>query len=168
MTPDVKRLRFDRARYTFMNMSYDVSDMLCFALYSTGHAFSRVYKPLLAALGLTYPQFLVMVALWTRDDQTVGELGDKLFLESSTLTPLLKRLEGMGHVKRNRDPEDERQVRVRLTRTGAALKAKARDIPRCLLDASGLSEASVRRLQAQISDVRERLLAAAKKSGVGP
>ena len=75
----------------------------------------RVYKPLLDELGLTYPQYLVMVLLWEQDDQTVGSLGEKLFLESSTLTPLLKRLEALGYVKRTRDPVDERQVRVRLT-----------------------------------------------------
>src|SRR5437764_15290881 len=89
----------------------DVDDNLCFAIYSAGHAFNRIYKPLLQALDLTYPQYLVMVALWSRDDQTVGSLGDKLLLESSTLTPLLKRLEAMGHLTRSRDPADERQVR---------------------------------------------------------
>src|SRR5438874_8124185 len=90
------------------------SDFLCFAVYSASHAFNRVYKPLLDELGLTYPQYLVMVLLWEQDDQTVGSLGEKLFLESSTLTPLLKRLEALGQVKRNRDQVDERQVRVRL------------------------------------------------------
>ena len=91
-------------------MSYDVSDLLCFAIYSAGHAFNRVYKPLLDALGVTYPQYLVLVALWTKDDRTVSELGTQLYLESSTLTPLLKRLEAMGYVTRTRDPDDERQV----------------------------------------------------------
>jgi len=79
-----------------------------------GHAFNRVYKPLLDRLGLTYPQYLLMVALWEQDDQTVGALGEKLFLESSTLTPLIKRLESVGLLARTRDPTDERQVRVRL------------------------------------------------------
>src|SRR6185369_571566 len=89
-------------------------DFICFAIYSAGHAFSRVYKPLLEKLGVTYPQYLVLVALWAKDGQTVGELGEVLFLESSTLTPLLKRLEGLELVTRSRDPSEERQVRIRL------------------------------------------------------
>ena len=142
----------------------DVDEHLCFAIYSAGHAFNRIYKPLLGALGLTYPQYLVMLALWAKDEQsddpTVGSLGDKLFLESSTLTPLLKRLETMGYLTRARDPADERQVRVRLTKAGSALRAKARDIPRCILEASGLSIDAVRRLQAEISGLRDSLLRA--------
>jgi MarR family transcriptional regulator, organic hydroperoxide resistance regulator len=137
----------------------DLNQFLCFAIYSAGHAFNRVYKPLLDALDLTYPQYLVMAALWAKDDQTVGGLGEKLFLESSTLTPLLKRLEGTGYIARSRDPADERQVRVRLTEAGAALRAKACDIPGCILEASGLSADALRRLQADISAVRENLLA---------
>ncbi|MBI1205334.1 MAG: MarR family transcriptional regulator [Rhodopseudomonas sp.] len=135
-----------------------VDDFLCFAIYSAGHAFNRVYKPLLEALGLTYPQYLVMVALWAKDDQTVGKLGATLFLESSTLTPLLKRLEALGLIARQRDPADERQVRVRLTETGSALRDKARDVPQCLLAASGMSLDALRGLQAQISTLRDNLL----------
>jgi DNA-binding MarR family transcriptional regulator len=138
----------------------DVDDHLCFAIYSAGHAFNRIYKPLLRVLDLTYPQYLVMVALWAKDDQTVGGLGEKLLLESSTLTPLLKRLEAMGHLTRTRDPADERQVRVRLTKPGSALREKARDIPRCILEASGLSIDTVRRLQADILGLRDSLLKA--------
>jgi len=138
----------------------DVGEMLCFAVYAAGHAFNRVYKPLLHRLGLTYPQYLVMVALWNRDGQTVGELGDTLFLESSTLTPLLKRLEALGHVTRGRDPADERQVRVRLTRAGAALRTKARDIPACILERTGLSVRELDRLQTDITKLRENLLEA--------
>src|SRR6478609_12189003 len=88
-----------------------LDSFLCFAIYSTGHAFNQFYRPLLDAIGLTYPQYLVMVALWTQNDQTVKALGDKLLLDSSTLTPLLKRLESAGHLTRMRDPADERQVR---------------------------------------------------------
>ncbi|MCW5689006.1 MAG: MarR family transcriptional regulator, partial [Pseudolabrys sp.] len=106
----------------------DVADLLCFAIYSAGHAFNRVYKPLLDKLGLTYPQYLVMVALWAENDQTVGQIGDTLFLESSTLTPLLKRLEGLGLLTRRRDPEDERQVRLCLTDKGDALRKQSRDV----------------------------------------
>jgi MarR family transcriptional regulator, organic hydroperoxide resistance regulator len=136
----------------------EVGDLLCFAIYSAGHAFNRVYKPLLDQLGVTYPQYLVMVSLWAKDDQRVGELGETLFLESSTLTPLLKRLETGGYLIRSRDPADERQVRVRLTRAGRALQAKARDIPRCILDTTGLSAVDARKLQSQISTLRQSLL----------
>ena len=136
-----------------------VEDLLCFAVYSTAHAFNRVYKPLLDRLGLTYPQFLVMVALWGKDDQTVGGLGETLLLESSTLTPLLKRLEATGLVTRARDPADERQVRVRLTEAGRALRDEARDIPNCILDATGLPLDDARGLQRAITALRESLLA---------
>lgn len=138
----------------------DADDLLCFAIYSAGHAFNRVYKPLLDALDLTYPQYLVMVALWAKDDQTVGSLGEKLFLESSTLTPLLKRLESLGYIRRSRDPSDERQVRVRLTDKGAGLRKKAKDVPRCILEASGLSPDAARRLRTQITALRDSLLSA--------
>ena len=84
----------------------DLEIFLCFAIYSASHAFNRIYQPLLEALGLTYPQYIVMVLLWERDGQTVGELGQRLFLESNTVTPLLKRLETRGHIKRRRDPTD--------------------------------------------------------------
>ena len=92
-----------------------LAEMLCFAVYSTSHAFNRVYKTVLAPLGLTYPQYLAMVSLWECDKQTVGGLCGNLGLESSTLTPLLKRLEAAGLIERSRDAHDERQVRVRLT-----------------------------------------------------
>jgi MarR family transcriptional regulator, organic hydroperoxide resistance regulator len=104
----------------------DLDDLLCFALHSAAQAAVRANKPMLDALGLTYPQFLAMAALWAGDGQTVGGLGAKLFLESSTLTPLLKRLEAAGLVERARCAEDERQVRVRLTGKGRALREEAR------------------------------------------
>jgi DNA-binding MarR family transcriptional regulator len=88
-----------------------LADFLCFAVYSTNLAFGKVYRPLLDELGLTYTQYVTIVALWEEDDQTVGSLGEKLFLESNTLTPILKKLEGMGHVERTRDPSDERHER---------------------------------------------------------
>ena len=137
--------------------AFKLAEFLCFAVYSTSHAFNRVYKPLLDKLGLTYPQYLTMVLLWEQDDQTVGSLGEKLFLESSTLTPLLKRLEGLGHIRRMRSPEDERQVRVSLTETGRALQAKAREIPDCILTASGLEIGKLARLQTEIVELRSRL-----------
>jgi DNA-binding MarR family transcriptional regulator len=138
----------------------ELNEFLCFAVYSANHAFNRVYKPLLEALGLTYPQYLAMVVLWAEDDQTVGGLGEKLALESNTLTPLLKRLEALGHVSRNRDPRDERQVRVRLTDQGRALQAEARNVPRSILSATGLSVEELGRLQADIVSLNERLRAA--------
>lgn len=136
-------------------------DFACFAVYSAGHAFSRVYKPLLKALGLTYPQYIAMVALWAKDDRTVSELGETLFLESNTLTPLLKRLEGMGYVTRSRDPRDERQVRVRLTPSGTALREQASDFSRCVDSATGLSPTDLRKLRSQILAMRKALLATA-------
>jgi len=141
-----------------------LGDFLCFAVYSTGHALNRVYKPLLDALGLTYPQYLVMIALWEQDDQTVGSLGGKLFLESSTLTPLLKRLEAQGQVTRSRDPQDERQVRVRLTAAGQGLKERAASVPSCLLAASGMDLAALSRLQSEITALRDALEAAADQA----
>lgn len=134
-----------------------LDEFLCFALYSANHAFNRVYKPLLDELGLTYPQYLVMVLLWEKDDQTVGSLGERLFLESSTLTPLLKRLEALRLVERRRDPSDERQVRVRLTRSGKALRQKALAVPSCILDASGMKASELQRLQREITALRKAL-----------
>jgi len=141
-----------------------LDDFLCFAVYSAGHAFNKVYKPLLEKLGLTYPQFLVMVALWEEDGQTVSGLGHKLSLESSTLTPLLKRLESAGYVSRARDAKDERQVRVRLTKNGAALQGKAGDLPACILEATGMSIEELQALQKQVMQLRRSLEAYAKKA----
>jgi len=135
----------------------DLDDFLCFALYSASHAFNRVYRPLLDRLGLTYPQYLAMVLLWERDGQKVGELGERLFLESNTLTPLLKRLEALGFITRRRDTQDERQVRVHLTEAGRALKAQALTVPGCILEASGLDLEEARRLTAEVAALRATL-----------
>jgi DNA-binding MarR family transcriptional regulator len=135
----------------------DLEIFLCFAIYSASHAFNRIYQPLLEELGLTYPQYIAMVLLWERDGQTVGELGQRLFLESNTVTPLLKRLEALGHVKRRRDPADERQVRIYLTEAGRKLRQRAVNIPRCILDASGLDGAQAKRLLEEISALRKAL-----------
>jgi MarR family transcriptional regulator, organic hydroperoxide resistance regulator len=137
--------------------SLKLDSFLCFAVYSAGHAFNRVYKPLLDKLGLTYPQYLLMVALWDLDNQTVGALGEKLFLESNTLTPLIKRLESVGLLARTRDPADERQVRVRLTARGRALREGALEMPACILAASGLKPQDLRRLTSEISALRSAL-----------
>jgi len=141
-----------------------LEDFLCFSTYSANLAFNRVYKPLLEAMGLTYPQYLALVLLWAEDDQTVGQLGEKLFLESNTLTPLLKRLEALGHVARSRDPKDERQVRIRLTDQGRALAEQARCVPEEVLRAAGKSPEELRRLNADMVALRDRLLASAKSA----
>ncbi|GAA5069086.1 MarR family winged helix-turn-helix transcriptional regulator [Lysobacter panacisoli] len=136
-----------------------LADFLCFAVYSTNLAFGKVYRPMLEALGLTYTQYVTVVALWEEDDQTVSGLGEKLFLESNTLTPILKKLEGMGHVERTRDPQDERQVRVRLTRSGKRLRERA--LGTDLVDACGISTGEFKRLQKEIVALRTNLLRAA-------
>ena len=134
-----------------------LDEFLCFAVYSLGHAFNRAYKPLLEALGLTYPQYVAMVVLWERDGRTVSELGDKLHLDSGTLTPLLKRLEAAGLVQRERDTEDERQVRIRLTKAGQSLKEKARAIPEAILCATGRPKPELRALNEQLLRLRDQL-----------
>ena len=135
----------------------EIDSFLCFALYSATHAFNRFYKPLLDALGLTYPQYLVMVTLWERDDRTVGEISERLLLESNTLTPLLKRLEAAGLIERRRSKEDERQVRVLLTAEGKSLLDKARSIPACVLDVTQLTSDSAKELTQTITALRDRL-----------
>lgn len=134
-----------------------LDNQLCFALYSTSLAMTKVYKPLLDELGLTYPQYLVMLVLWERDGLMVSELGERLFLDSGTLTPLLKRLEGAGLVARIRDVADERRVHVTLTQAGRKLKAKAEKIPGCMLAASQCSIPELVQLTRQIRSLRERL-----------
>ena len=134
-----------------------LDDFLCFAIYSAGHAFNRLYRPLLERLGLTYPQYLAMVALWEADACTVGQLGERLGLESNTLTPLLKRLEAMGLVARARDPRDERVVRVRLTDQGRALEEPACAVPAELLAASGLDLAAAARIRDELSALNAAL-----------
>ncbi len=135
---------------------------LCFAVYSAGLAFNRLYKPMLEEMGLTYPQYLVMMALWEKDGQGVGELGDLLFLESNTLTPLIKRLEAAGLVKRARDAEDERQVRVTLTARGRELVKQASCVPQKVLDASGLNAEQAVRLRDSVAGLRDKLREAAE------
>ena len=134
-----------------------LTDMLCFALYSATHAMQATYKRLLDDLGLTYSQYIVLVMLWCEDDQTVGQLGAELQLESNTLTPLLKRMEQAGHLTRQRDSADERQVRIRLTDQGRALQPLAQHIPACVLDQSGLTAAAVTDLQQRVIDLRDQL-----------
>jgi MarR family transcriptional regulator, organic hydroperoxide resistance regulator len=134
-----------------------LDELLCFAIYQTNHALNRIYKPLLQDHALTYPQYLVLVTLWERDDRSVGDLGAALGLESNTLTPLLKRLEGSGYLTRTRNPADERQVRVRLTEAGRRIEDKARGIADCVADAGGLGRAELDDLLAQMKTLRDRL-----------
>jgi DNA-binding MarR family transcriptional regulator len=130
----------------------------CFALYSASLAMTKTYKPLLDKLGLTYPQYLVMLVLWQEDGLLVKAIGEKLFLDSGTLTPLLKRLEASGFIVRARDLADERQVRITLTREGRAMKRRAQDVPQQVLCASGQSEQAVASLRAQLSSIRDVLV----------
>lgn len=137
-----------------------LGNQLCFAVYSTAHAFNRVYKPLLRRLGLTYPQYLVMLALWEHDGVPVREIGERLFLDSGTLTPLLKRLEAAGLVKRTRSVEDERQVLIALTPKGQALREKARAVPEAILAASACSISELSAMKNDLIALRDRLNAA--------
>jgi DNA-binding MarR family transcriptional regulator len=130
---------------------------LCFALYSSAHALNRAYKPVLKALDLTYPQYLAMIVLWERDGVTVKEIGDRLHLDSGTLTPLLKRLEAMGLVTRTRDAADERQVRIQLTDKGRALRDTARAVPKAILRAMGQPMDELNALKGALVRLRDRL-----------
>ncbi len=137
-----------------------LADFLCFAIYSANLAFGRAYKPILEQLGLTYPQYITIVALWEEDNQTVSSLGDKLFLESNTLTPLLKKLEAMGYVRRRRDPADERQVVVSLTDSGRRLREKG--LSMTLVKASGLGAEELSKMQKGVVALRDNLIKAAE------
>jgi len=134
-----------------------LSNQMCFAVYSTAHALNRVYKPLLEPLGLTYPQYLVMLVLWETDGLTVKEIGQRLRLDSGTLTPLLKRLQTAGLVRRERDTSDERQVRIGLTVKGEALRDKAEAVPQGLLGATGCTVEEVQSLKAELTRLRDQL-----------
>jgi MarR family transcriptional regulator, organic hydroperoxide resistance regulator len=136
-----------------------LDNQLCFALYSASLAMTKLYKPLLDELGLTYPQYLAMLALWERDGLMVSELGERLSLDSGTLTPLLKRLEASGYVARIRDVQDERRVHVTLTAAGRKLKARAQKIPACIVSATQCSLPEIVRLTRELRDLREQLAA---------
>ena len=134
-----------------------LDNQLCFALYSTSLAMTKLYKPLLAKLGLTYPQYLVMLALWGDDGLSVSSLGERLSLDSGTLTPLLKRLETNGLLARVRDAADERRVHILLTARGRALKTQAQNIPGCVIAALQCSVPEVIDITQQVQRLRERL-----------
>ena len=136
-----------------------LENQLCFALYSTSLAMTKLYKPLLAKLELTYPQYVVMLVLWEQDGLMVSEIGERLFLDSGTLTPLLKRLEASGLVTRVRDAGDERRVHVKLTTQGRALKAKAKPIPGCIAAQAQCDIPELLALNQQLKTLRQRLSA---------
>jgi MarR family transcriptional regulator, organic hydroperoxide resistance regulator len=139
-----------------------LGSMLCFTVYSTAHAFNRAYKPLLDALGLTYPQYLAMFALWEHDNLTVKDLGELLHLDSGTLTPLLKRLEAMGLVRRARDTADERSVRISLTPAGIEMRCKERTVHDGMMGVCGHTTEELKALTAQLLKVRDCLDAGAR------
>nr|WP_239482085.1 MarR family transcriptional regulator [Pseudomonas insulae] len=135
---------------------------MCFAVYSANLAFGKAYKPMLERLGLTYTQFITIVALWETDNQTVGSLGEKLFLESNTLTPILKKLEAMGYLERQRDPADERQVRINLTKSGRQLREGHPELS--LADATGLAPEEFGQMQKAIVALRNNLIRSTKSA----
>jgi MarR family transcriptional regulator, organic hydroperoxide resistance regulator len=134
-----------------------LDQQLCFALYSAGLAMNKVYRTLLSRLRLTYPQYLVMLVLWERDDLTVSDIGERLFLDSATLTPLLKRLEAAGLLDRARSAEDERQVIISLTSEGRALKKQAGSVPNAVFCATGCELDEMVALKKQLTGLREKL-----------
>ncbi|MCP2257369.1 DNA-binding transcriptional regulator, MarR family [Streptoalloteichus tenebrarius] len=136
-------------------------DQLCFALHAASRAMNAVYRPLLAELGVTYPQYLVLLDLWTRGPRSVKELGEDLYLDSGTLSPLLKRLETAGLVRRSRSEADERVVIVCLTEEGRRLRERGRRVSHDLLCAVGLPVEKVVALRDEIRDLTDHLLAAA-------
>ena len=137
--------------------SLHLDRQLCFSVYAAAHALNRVYKPLLDRLGLTYPQYLVLMVLWEADGQTVKAIGERLFLDSGTLTPLLKRMEAAGIVGRRRDAADERQVRVTLTEKGWALRDAVLAEPSPVLCGSGRSVEELAALKDELTRLRAAL-----------
>ena len=142
-----------------------LSDYLCFAVYSANLAFGRAYKPILEELGLTYTQYITIIALWEEVHQTVSGLGEKLFLESNTLTPILKKLEAMGYLERQRDPEDERQVRASLTKSGRRLRERALTMD--LTEETGLSPDEFAKVQKAMVTLRNNLINAVQAAEQG-
>lgn len=136
-----------------------LDNQLCFALYSASLAMTKLYKPMLEELGLTYPQYLALLVLWEEDGIAVSALGERLSLDSGTLTPLLKRMEAAGLVSRLRDATDERRVLIRLTAAGRQLKTRVERIPGCVLQAAQCDVAEAIALTRQIQALRNRLAA---------
>lgn len=142
-----------------------LSDFLCFAVYSANLAYGKAYKPILDKLGITYTQYLVIVALWEQDRQTVSGLGERLFLESNTLTPILKRLAAAGYLTRQRSTADERQVVVSLTDAGRALREQGLEMD--LVAATGLEPDELRAMQKGIAKLRDNLRSHVRETDAG-
>jgi DNA-binding MarR family transcriptional regulator len=140
-----------------MPAALPLDDQLCFSLYATSMAISRAYKPMLDALGITYPQYLVLHALWEQDGRTIGAIADRLALESSTVTPLVKRLEVAGLVTRTRNPKDERQVQVRLTESGVGMRERCGCLGEALMTRSGMNVMQLGKLNAAVQQLRDAL-----------
>lgn len=156
MTPNSKLT--DKPQTDTTQSNYLALDQqFCFALYSASLAMTKTYKPLLDQLGLTYPQYLVMLVLWEQDGILVKDIGEALFLDSGTLTPLLKRLEASQLLHRQRDSQDERQVRIHLSQQGQELKQAALEIPQKILCASGQDGKQLAELRQQLKKVRDDL-----------
>ena len=142
-------------------VSLALDDQVCFKLYAASRAVIRAYKPMLDQLGLTYPQYLAMLVLWQQDGITVSQLGERLFLDSGTLTPLLKRLEASSLLVRSRDTQDERRVRLALTPQGRALRGAAEPVPARVLQSTECALPELVALTAQLQRLRDQLGAAA-------
>ncbi|MFP3385606.1 MarR family winged helix-turn-helix transcriptional regulator [Tritonibacter sp. SIMBA_163] len=140
-----------------MDRPLQIDELLCFSVYSVNHAISRLYRPLLAPLGLTYPQYLVLVALWDRDKRRVNDLGTELQLDTNTLTPLLKRMEAAELLTRKRNPEDERSLIVALTDKGRKLQDKAGEVTSCVLEAMGGDIEELSALRDRLNALRHKL-----------
>lgn len=133
-------------------------DMFCFSVYAASHVINRAYTPLLRPLGLTYPQYIALTFLWEKDGLGVGDLARRLKMESSTVTPLLKRLQQTGHIERRRSTEDERQVFVFLTESGKALKTQAPEITACMIESTGLEMDKLRDLVATLGELTDNMV----------
>ncbi|MDP9812524.1 DNA-binding MarR family transcriptional regulator [Rhizobium tibeticum] len=137
-----------------------LENQLCFAVYSTAHAFTRAYKPILDKVGLTYPQYLVMLALWEKSEQPVKAIGEQLDLDSGTLSPLLKRLEQNGLIKRTRDSRDERQVIVSLTEKGRMMRSEVDRIMAAIGQAAGCTLQEMATIREMLKGLRSNLMSA--------
>lgn len=142
-----------------MTDGLELDKQVCFALYSASRAVTQLYRPVLHALGLTYPQYLVMLVLWERGASTVKQLGQALELDSGTLSPLLKRLESQGYVQRTRSTVDERSVVIDLTEAGAALRTRASSVPRKIAGATGMEFVELEALRQNLMRLTEAVSA---------
>ncbi|WP_308365202.1 MULTISPECIES: MarR family transcriptional regulator [unclassified Microbulbifer] len=134
-----------------------LNNQLCFSLYSTSLAMGKLYKPLLEKLGLTYPQYLMMMVLWEEDDITATELSFRLMQDKGALSPVIKRLEAQGLIDRRRDPKDDRRVQLHLTQAGRKMQQQAEEIPAQILFGSGLDRKAARQLKLQLEAVRRTI-----------